>query len=60
MTLNYGLAVAGTIVPPDLTEFALVASLDADLDGALDLDLAASVSYNFQYTANAETKELIT
>ena len=47
MTLNYGLVVAGTIVPPGFSEFELIASLDATLDGSLDLDLDASVSHIF-------------
>lgn len=44
-TLSYGLAVAGTIVPPKITQFGLVAGLDADLEGKLNLDILASVRY---------------
>lgn len=45
-TLNYGLAISGTIVPPKISEFGLVAGLDADIDGKLSLDILASVCNN--------------
>ena len=54
-TLDYGLALAGTIVPPEITAFSLVTGLDAKLDGILAFDISATVGtpfieYNVQLT----------
>ncbi|KAI1787663.1 hypothetical protein LXA43DRAFT_703234 [Ganoderma leucocontextum] len=37
-TVHYGVAAAGTLVPPDLQEFGLFVGLDMDLLGTLGLD----------------------
>lgn len=42
--INYGLALSGTLVPPAVTEFDLVAGFDATILGTLAVDLLASVS----------------
>lgn len=41
--INYGLAVQGTLVPPKISEFGLVAGFDATIDGVLSVDALASV-----------------
>lgn len=43
-TLDYGIALAGTIVPPEITAFEVVTGLDAKVDGVLAFDLFATVS----------------
>ena len=44
-TLDFGYAVAGTIVPPEFTAMSLISGLEARLDGILDFDLSATVSW---------------
>ena len=41
--INYGFALSGTIVPPEINDFSLVAGFDATLLGKLDLELVANV-----------------
>ena len=42
-TVQYGVAVTGTVVPPAFSEFGLFANFDADLDGILTVNTTASV-----------------
>ncbi|OBZ79357.1 hypothetical protein A0H81_00033 [Grifola frondosa] len=37
-TITYGVAVAGSLIPPSITEFGLFARLDGTLNGTLSLD----------------------
>ncbi|KAH9475749.1 hypothetical protein JR316_0011308 [Psilocybe cubensis] len=39
---SIGVAATGTILPPEVTSFSLIAGLNADLDGTIDLQATAS------------------
>ncbi|KAF4610320.1 hypothetical protein D9613_010284 [Agrocybe pediades] len=39
---SIGVAVTGTIVPPKVDDFAVIASLSAELDGSLDIDASVT------------------
>jgi len=41
-TINYGYAAVGKLVPPTLSELALIANLGGTIDGTLDLSASAS------------------
>ena len=41
--LDYSWALAGTIAPPEISDFAIGAGLEVNVDGTLDVDLSASV-----------------
>lgn len=41
--VHYGLAAIGKLIPPELTDFGIFASLDANLDGNLKVASSASV-----------------
>lgn len=43
--ISLGVAAQGTIVPPDLNDFAVTVGMDAVIDGTVDL--SAGVSVNF-------------
>ncbi|KAF9069976.1 hypothetical protein BDP27DRAFT_1420414 [Rhodocollybia butyracea] len=44
--VSVGLAAQGTIVPPDLSDFAITVSMNADIDGSLDLNAGASTTFD--------------
>ena len=41
--INYGFALSGTLIPPEVNDFSLVAGFDATLLGKLSLELVANV-----------------
>ncbi|KAF7319651.1 USP domain-containing protein [Mycena chlorophos] len=41
MTVALGVTAAGTVIPPEFTEFALFTELDGKVKGSLDLDVSA-------------------
>lgn len=43
--IGYGIAAVGTVIPPTLSEFGIFASVDASLDGTLNIDANAAVSF---------------
>lgn len=44
--VSVGLAAQGTIVPPDLSDFAITVNMNADIDGSLDLNAGASTTFD--------------
>lgn len=55
--ISLGVAAAGTVVPPKLTDFGIFAGLDAQLDGSLVLKGNIAVSFLF-FFASFSTIEL--
>lgn len=59
-TLNYGVALTGTIVPPAISDFAIVAGFEADLTGKLSLDILANVGVTTILLPLASDSQIIT
>lgn len=63
--IQYGIALEGTLVPPKISDFGLVATLDADLDGVLNFQAQGTVSITsliprFAHTKRRDTRPHLT